>query len=369
MNAGAREQAVVNAGSMLGSAQRTLSGAAVALVGALAASALHLPLAWLLGPLLAVAALHLAGRSAPAPQPLRSAGQLVVGAAVGVAFVPTVAALALAMWPLVLANAVAATVCGVAGAWLLHRWTRVDLRTCYLSAAIGGASDMQALAERFGADADVVATAHVLRLSLVVLVVPLTLACVVGGDAPAALAVPAHATSPVGVGVLLAIAGAAGWTARRIRVPNAWGIAPLVASCACAAAGLSLGDIPSWLVHAGQLAIGWSLGSRFSAGFFRARPRFLVAIAAYTFAVLLASVGLGCALGHWASDDPWSVILGAAPGGVAEMSITARLLALDVPLVTSLQLARIVAAALLTAPLLVALQRTLLASTSHDDTR
>ena len=39
--------------------------------------------------------------------------------------------------------------------------------------------------------------------------------------------------------------------------------------------------------------------------------------------------------------------------------MTARQLELDVPLVTSLQLARVVAGALLTAPLLVALQRTL----------
>jgi len=350
------------------SAARTLVGALVAVVGALAASTVHLPLPWLLGPLLAVAALHLAGQRAPAPEALRSGGQIVVGAAVGVAFVPTVAALALALWPLVLANALATTLCGVGGAWLLHRWTRVDLRTCYLSAAIGGASDMQALAERFGADADIVATAHVLRLSLVVLVVPVTLACVVDhGAASSAAAAAASAASPPGVVALLAIAAAAGWTARRLRVPNAWGIAPLVASCACAAGGLQLGDVPPALVHAGQLAIGWSLGSRFSAGFFRARPRFLFAVAVYTFGVLLTTVVLGCAIGQWLVDDTWSVVLGAAPGGVAEMSITARLLELDVPLVTSLQLTRIVAAALFTAPLLVLLQRPFVANRSKRD--
>jgi membrane AbrB-like protein len=349
------------------STQGTLCGALVALAGALGARAAHLPLPWLLGPLLAVAALHLTGRSAPAPEALRSAGQIVVGAAVGVAFVPTVAAVALALWPLVLANAVATTLCGIAGAWLLHRGTRVDLRTCFLSAAIGGASDMQALAERYGADADIVATAHVLRLSLVVLVVPIALACIVGDGTPATSTAAANASSPSGVVALLAIAGAAGWAARRLRVPNAWGIAPLVASCACAAGGLQLGDVPATLVHAGQLAIGWSLGSRFSAGFFRARPRFLVAVAVYTFGVLITSVALGCAIGQWAVDDTWSVVLGAAPGGVAEMSITAKLLSLDVPLVTSLQLTRIVAAALLTAPLLVLVQRSLAAKVAHRD--
>ena len=335
------------------------TGVAVSLAGALAARAAHLPLPWLLGPLLAIAALHLSGRTAPTPAPLRSAGQLVVGAAVGLAFSPAVAALALAIWPLVLVNAVAMTLLGIAGAWLLHRWTRVDLRTCYLSAAIGGASDMQALAERFGAQADVVAAAHVLRIGMVVLVVPLALTMCLGeGAAPAADA--AAPFSLARLGVLLAIAAAAGWTALRCDVPNAWGIAPLLASCACAVSGLDLGTMPAGIVHAGQLAIGWSLGSRFSAGFFRARPRFLVAVGTYTLALLLATVLLGSVLGGLATQSVPSLVLGAAPGGVAEMSLTARTLALDVPLVTSLQLTRVVAAALLTAPLLMLLQRKLL---------
>ena len=157
-------------------------GALIALVGACLACRAHLPLPWLLGPLLASAALHLAGGRAAPPTTLRNAGQLVVGAAVGLAFRPAVAALALSLWPLVLANAVATIALGGAGAWLLHRWTRLDLRTCYLSAAIGGASDMQALADRFGAEADAVGAAQVLRVVLVVLVVPMAMRWYVGDD-------------------------------------------------------------------------------------------------------------------------------------------------------------------------------------------
>src|SRR5262249_14893864 len=156
------------------------------------------------------------------------------------------------------------------------------------------------LAERFGADANVVASAQVLRIAIVVVVVPLALTCVAGDHATGAAVTELRSSSPAGAAALLAIAAAAGWIARRVRVPNAWGIAPLLASCVCAAAGLSLGNIPPALVHAGQLAIGWALGSRFSAGFFRAQPRFLFAVSAYTVAVLIASVVLGSVLGHWA---------------------------------------------------------------------
>jgi len=343
---------------MRAAARSAITGALVSFAGALAATLLRLPLPWLLGPLLAIAALHVSGRAAPAPPPLRNSAQLVVGAAVGLAFVPAVAALALSIWPLVLVNTVVATATGLAGAWLLHRWTGVDLRTCYLSAAIGGASDMQALAERVGARADLVAAAHVLRFGLVVLVVPLAFA-VIAGDRAAALPVAATPASfsLVRFAALLAIAALAGALACRADVPNAWGIAPLLASCACAVSGLHLGAVPASVVHAGQLVIGWSLGSRFSAGFFRSRPRFLVAVAAYTLAALLVTVIVGSVLGNLAAQSIPSVVLGSAPGGVAEMSLTASQLSLDVPLVTSLQLTRVLAAALLTAPLLVLLQR------------
>jgi len=334
-------------------------GALIALVGACLACRAHLPLPWLLGPLLASAALHLAGGRAAPPTTLRNAGQLVVGAAVGLAFRPAVAALALSLWPLVLANAVATIALGGAGAWLLHRWTRLDLRTCYLSAAIGGASDMQALADRFGAEADAVGAAQVLRVVLVVLFVTMAMRWCVGDDGASAGDATASAFSATGFATLLAVAGAAGWVARRMDVPNAWGIAPLLASCACAASGLEPGAVPAAVLHTGQLAVGWSLGSRFAPGFFVTRPRFLVAVAVYTLGVLLAAALVAAVLGGLAGESFPSLVLGAAPGGVAEMSLTARTLDLDVALVASMQLTRIVAGAVVTAPLLALLQRRL----------
>jgi membrane AbrB-like protein len=131
-------------------------------------------------------------------------------------------------------------------------------------------------------------------------------------------------------------------------VPNAWGIAPLLASCACAVSGLQFGAVPAEVVHAGQLVIGWSLGSRFCAGFFRGVTRFLVAVAGYSLAALLMTTLVAGLLGALAEQSVPSLALGVAPGGIGEMSLTARLLELDVPLVTSLQLTRLLVTALLT---------------------
>ena len=73
----------------------------------------------------------------------------------------------------------------------------------------------------------------------------------------------------------------------------------------------------------------------------------LVAVAmivAAGFAALLA----------WTSELPFAtLVLATAPGGIAEMCITAKVLQLGVPLVTAFHVTRLLAVLLLTGPLFV----------------
>ena len=115
--------------------------------------------------------------------------------------------------------------------------------------------------------------------------------------------------------------------------------------------------MPPALLHAGQLLIGWSMGSRFSRAFFTRSPRFLLGVAATTLSVLAAAAALGTLFAFALAEDSASVILGTAPGGVAEMCLTAGVLSLNVPLVTSLHLTRVLSAAAITAPLFTLLVR------------
>ncbi len=64
---------------------------------------------------------------------------------------------------------------------------------------------------------------------------------------------------------------------------------------------------------------------------------------------LSACFGLALA---WATDlHPATLILGTAPGGIAEMAITAKVLQLGVPVVTAFQVCRLVAVLLIVGPL------------------
>ena len=54
----------------------------------------------------------------------------------------------------------------------------------------------------------------------------------------------------------------------------------------------------------------------------------------------------------WATGlHPATLILGTAPGGIAEMAITAKVLELGVPVVTAFQVCRLVAVLLIVSPM------------------
>ena len=149
---------------------------AVACVAGALAQGLHLPLPWMIGPLLTTAALSIRGAPVLAWAPLREAGQWAIGTALGLYFTPTVlAAMAGLSWALALGVGWA-----LLGGWLFYRflWWRhaqepgMHRGAAYFGGAFGGASEMAALAERHGAPVERVAAAHSLRVMLVVVTIP-----------------------------------------------------------------------------------------------------------------------------------------------------------------------------------------------------
>jgi uncharacterized protein len=63
---------------------------ACAIAGGTAASAIHMPLPWLLGSMLGVACISMAGKASRQPVPARKAAQIYIGSAIGLYFTPVV---------------------------------------------------------------------------------------------------------------------------------------------------------------------------------------------------------------------------------------------------------------------------------------
>lgn len=319
---------------------------AIALAGAVGALWLHLPLPWFTGTLIAVAGVAMLGLRLTDLPGARDNGQWIIGTALGLYFTPAVVALLVKLAPWVAANLLFAIVLGLAGAWLLRRMTGESGTTCFFAAAIGGASEMAAQAERYGGRVDRVAAAHSLRIFMVALIVPLAMqASGVSGADP--YTPTAARFDAVGFVALAAVTGGAAIVLMRLRVPNAWMIGPLVAAASISAGGLEFSAMPAWVLNGGQLLIGIALGTRFSPEFFRAAPRYLVAVALITLMYLGASAVFGAWLASAAGLTTPTAILATTPGGIGEMALTAKLLALGAPIVTAFHAIRMAALVLI----------------------
>src|SRR5687767_14466393 len=148
--------------------------AACAALGALFAQ-LRLPLPWMIGPLVAMAACNFGGAGLRAPRGGRALAQIVVGTALGLYFTPLVAREVLQYWPLLFATGAIALLLGVLGGWVLQRVSGTDRVTAFFASVPGGAAEMTLLGERYQARPDRVAIAQSLRIVAVVVIVPFAL--------------------------------------------------------------------------------------------------------------------------------------------------------------------------------------------------
>jgi membrane AbrB-like protein len=319
----------------------TFGGALCAWVGT--------PLPWILGALFTMAGLRLAGLGFEAPPGARAAGQLVIGAALGLYFTPQVAAEVLSRWEILVAAAGFALVLAYAGAFLIARLSDTDSTTAFFSSIPGGASEMAVLGERFGAKLDRIALAQSLRILIVVTAVPLALTALdVHGVERHTEA--AHAVSAGGLAALLAVSCAAALILRAVRFPNAFMLGPLFSTIALTAGGVAWTAMPNLFSAAAQVLIGCALGSRFDRDSMRRAPRFVAVVAVSVVAALALSAGFAIALARLDGLSPATMVLATAPGGIAEMCITAKSLQLGVPLVTAAHVARVVLLVTLVGP-------------------
>ncbi len=307
---------------------------AAALVGAAAAVSLQLPLPWFTGPLAAVAAANMLGAYLPSLPHARDGGQWIIGTALGLYFTPEVVRALLQMAPWVGLTTLAMLALGLAAACVLKCATGESGTTSFFAMAIGGASEMAAQAERYGGRVDRVAAAHSLRIMLVALIVPFALQWAgVQGTDPYRSA--AQDFDPIGFVVLAAVTGGGAIALARLHMPNVWMIGPLLVAGALTAGGYTFSSLPRAVVDGGQLLIGVALGARFSPEFFRAAPRYLTAVALITLGLLGVAALYGWWLAAYVGLPVATAILATTPGGIGEMAITAKVLALGAPIVAA----------------------------------
>ncbi|MFC3123835.1 AbrB family transcriptional regulator [Pseudoroseomonas globiformis] len=322
---------------------------ALAALGGWVFQRLGTPLPWLLGALFFAAAARLSGLPVRASRRLRNGGLMVLGCALGLFFTPHAAGRLAEQMPLVLGAGLATLAIGVALSPLLARTARVDRVTALFASIPGGVAEMSVLGESYGARPTTVAIVQLLRVVGVVVLVPSAFAALeIAGTMPsAAVAAPFQ---PAGFALLAGTAAALALLLTRLGVRNGWMLGGLASGLAFTASGMALTGVPGWITASAQILMGAQLGSQFERAALLGGGRLLGAAILQVAVLTGICCAVGAALAWCLGLDIASLVLANAPGGMAEMSLTAKALLLDVPMVVAFHLVRIALTAVLVQP-------------------
>ncbi|MCZ4093118.1 AbrB family transcriptional regulator [Sinorhizobium psoraleae] len=267
----------------------------------------------------------------------------VIGAMLGTSFSPAMFKHA-GSWVLSLGGLVVFIAAASALVYIYYR--RVagsDHATAYFSAMPGGVVDMVTLGMERGADEKMIALVQAARLILVALFLPFLIWSITGvaPDRTAAAFIPlasVRANDVVWfcVAVLLGVGGGI-----LLRLPARYLLGPMSASATMHVMGLMHFELPTAARAAAQIFIGATIGCRFA----MASPRKIMTVIGLSFGstILLLSVTLAFAslLSLLTGYRFTALILAYSPGSVAEVSLIALSLGVEIPFVVVHQIVRL----------------------------
>lgn len=320
----------------------------VGLAGGFAASEIGWPLPWMVGALLAIILVRCLTPWQLSEIPNgRKCGQCIIGIGIGLHFTPAIIEQVASHFVLIFFGALFTTLSSVISVWLLRR-SGEDRATAFFASMPGGSGEMVNLGARNGAVLSQVAAAQSLRVLAVVLCVPALFKLLLGNG----VALNHSAGVNWGWIALIVPAGVAvGFAWQRLRQPNPWLFGPLLVAAAVSLAGNLQIALPNGASQLGQWLIGSGLACHFNRAFFRRAPAFLGRTLLATLLCMVIAATAAWGLSALTALDLRSLTLGMMPGGIAEMSLTAETLQLSVPLVTALQVMRLLFVLFLAEPL------------------
>ncbi|GAB2794387.1 AbrB family transcriptional regulator [Halomonas shantousis] len=281
-----------------------------------------LPLAWMLGPLIANLVASMRGVSVKVPEPLREGFLGMLGLVLGSQVTPALASRMLD-WPLSAALLVAGITVSVTCVAAWYRRCGFDPVSAWFSAAPGAMTAMIMMGDKVGGDPQRIAVAQSLRVILVILTLPPLFWMLEDVDKTAVTTV---ATSGLWLLLALPVVIPLG---RWLRLPTPSLLAPLALAAVLGITGTASFHPPQWGLDIMLWVLGSAIGSRFKGLSGRRLWRYVFESGVAT-AIALGVLAVFAELIHLTVGVPRDVaLLALAPGGIGELAIVAVALNLD----------------------------------------
>ena len=325
---------------------RILESACVGLAGGVLFSLLHLPLPWMLGPLAAVAIWRLkTSRPQKWPPIFRKIAMIVFGYLLGASFTPDTAMLITRHLPYMAVTTLTLVFASVLLGWWIARLLKIGTRNGIYGFIPGGFSQLMVVidgSEKL--ETTLIAFMQTLRAVTVIFLVPfITMHFILPDEAPLSAALP-QSQEPASIlscalYFLLAVTGAL--VGNYLRLPGAYLVGSLVITAILAGSGLNVPPMPSLLVTLGQVSLGISLGLKIDPKEIRNVAKMLAYTVGTSLLLVLLAWLQAVFLTLLTPIDLKTAFLSTAPGGIAEMGVTAMIVEADLPLVTAYQIFRL----------------------------
>ena len=330
------------------------------------ASGMFLP--WLLGPMFVLLLVNqFTTISLYWPKILRTTGLVMLGIQIGSSFTRDAVLLMAVDLPYMAFMTVSVVALSIGLGLLFKHMVKESLATSLLGSIPGGLAQMVVLAEEIpSANITVVTMMQTIRIFMVVTIVPF-LTIFLNGRGAGEMDQRIFAFSPL-LFLLAFIVGAALYAGmKQISFPAAELLAPILAMAVVqTVSGDVLIDMPYWLIAIAQVFIGANLGLQMEGIGDKLTFRLGAAIVLNNVLLIGFTVLIAWILAQWLPEYLFlDFFLSAAPGGIAEMAITALAVGGDVALITGFQLFRLFFVLLVAAPIVAFIVKKLDAKTGY----
>lgn len=331
----------------------------VAIVGGSLFFHFQTPLPWMLGALAAVLLWNwLAKREVRWPVCFANIGQVLIGYTIGRTFTSETCQQILIQLPVMLAVTIVTVVFSLLMGYIAHKKTGISIESGLIGSIPGGLTQVAVLCREVpGCDITVVTLMQTARLLSVVFVVPFLAVhgLSYGNITPTVQAVVAAATPASSIsqtlvlGCLVALSAIVAW---KMGMPTPFLLGAVVGTAAITLYGMPVPKMPQLYLDGAQLCIGAYTGARIKVAklenWRKVLPYTMLGVAA----LLLCSLGIGFLLMHFHNISLVTAFLSTAPGGMAEMGLTAMLLNANLSVIVAFQLFRLLFILLILPPIL-----------------
>lgn len=315
----------------------------IAFPGGLLFNFLHMPIPWILGPVvfvvLAKSFTILDSKTVPVAKHMAF---VLLGIQIGLTFsAETFRSIGPYLFPYTILTSVMIAISLLAGLYIA-RFGAVDKTTALVGSSPGGLSAMIAVSESMKGNSALVTIFHTLRLISVLFIIPFY---VTHGNFAVSTTVVDGVMEDMNHDSMFTLplylaAGFIGWR-MRAWVPAALVIVPMLMIGSLQTLGVPFYPLPEILFTLAQFFIGTYLGHTVSLSEIVSAGKTCLAFLALAISMIGIGIGMAFLLSWWTTMDVKTAVLALAPGGLVEMSITAEQTGGEPAIVSSLQTIRL----------------------------